>query len=79
LYEPFWLEANSAERAVGEAWTAYAARSCEEVRGTFDALVESTDFQGEARKFGSLGSSFQLLFNAYFVTETQLSAIGLRT
>lgn len=75
LCEPFWLEANSSDRAAGEAWSEYARRSCEEVLVRFNVLVKATDFDQEARKFRSLQSSFRLMFNAYFVTERQLSAL----
>jgi hypothetical protein len=77
LYEPFWLEANSLDRTADEAWSEYARRSCEEVLVRFDALVKATDFDQEASKFRSLESSFRLMFNAYFVTEQQFSALGL--
>jgi hypothetical protein len=77
LYEPFWLEANASDRAEGEPWFEYARRSCEEVLAKFNALSNATDFDQEARKFRSLESSFRLMFNAYFVTERQFSALGL--
>jgi hypothetical protein len=77
LYEPFWLEANSADRDAGEAWFDYAHRSCAEVLAKFATLVEATDFDKEASKFRSLESSFRLMFNAYFVTEQQFWALGV--
>jgi len=72
LYEPFWLEANSSDRRVDEPWSDYASRSCKEVLVQFDTMIRQTDFDQEASKFGSIESSFRLMFNAYFVTEREL-------
>jgi hypothetical protein len=79
LYEPFWLEANSSDKAEGEAWSDYARRSCSEVLVGFKTLVERTDVEDEARKFGSLESPFHVMFNAYFVTEEQFFRLGLHS
>jgi hypothetical protein len=73
VYELFWLEANSSDRAAGEPWSDYASRSCEEVLVQFDTLVRGTNFDQEASEFRSIESSFRLMFNAYFVTERELS------
>lgn len=77
LYEAYWLEANSSDRTAGETWSEYAQRSCEEVLVRFNALFKATDFDQEAKKFLTLESSYRLMFNAYFVTERQFSALGL--
>jgi len=78
LYEPFWLEANSEERDVNEAWPDYKARSCSEVAYAFESLVKETDFEKEAAQFKSLQVPFSVLFNAYFVTEAELARLGLQ-
>jgi hypothetical protein len=78
LYEPFWLEANATDRAAGQAWSEYARDSCAEVLARFNALIGGTDFDEEAKKFDSLQSSFRVLFNAYFVTESEYSSLGLQ-
>jgi hypothetical protein len=78
LYEPFWLEAYSSARTSDETWSEYAQRSCKEVLIRFNTLVKAADFDREAKKFRSLESPFRLVFNAYFVTERQLSALGLK-
>jgi hypothetical protein len=85
LYEPFWLEANSSDTLAGEARSAYAQRSCVEVLLGFNTLVRDTDFNKEARGFRSLESvadidlspMIHLMFNAYFVTEAELSSPNL--
>lgn len=78
LYEPFWLEANSAEKGATEVWSDYKSRSCQEVAAAFDALVKNTAFEKEAAQFESLQSPFSILFNAYFVTEAELAALCLQ-
>jgi hypothetical protein len=78
LYEPFWLEANSTDKADDESWSDYSRRSCEEVLVAFKALVERCEFHKEARKFESLNSPFRLMFNASFVTEREFRSLGLR-
>ena len=84
LYEPFWLEANAADRTDGEQWSEYTLRSCAEVLTQFNALLESTSFVEEAKKFGTFAESvssddfkakFRVLFNAYFVTEHDLFSL----
>jgi hypothetical protein len=77
VYEPFWLEANPADRDAGEPWSEYAHRSCAEVLTRFAALAGTTDFDKKAGRFRSIESSFRLMFNAYFVTEQQFLALGL--
>lgn len=83
VYEPFWLEANANDRALGEPWAEYARRSCAEVLSEFNALMDHTSFIEEARKFESsdliegLGKSkIRLLFNAYFVSEQEFNSLG---
>ena len=78
LYEPFWLEANSAERGANEAWLDYKARSCLEVAKVFETLIKETDFEKEAAQFKALQVPFSILFNAYFVTEAELVRLGLQ-
>ncbi len=79
LYELYWLEANSSDKSEIEAWSDYAQRSCDEVLVAFRSLIEGADFDEEARKFTSLEKPFRLMFNAYFVTESQFSSLGLHT
>jgi hypothetical protein len=83
LYEPFWLEANAEDRAQGEPWPEFSRRSCAEVLLNFKALMNSTNFIEEARKFGSFDpiddsgrSKVRLLFNAYFVTAQEFNSLG---
>ena len=78
LYEPFWLEANSGERGKNEAWPEYKSRSCLEVAEAFDALMRTTNFEREAAQFKSLEAPYSILFNAYFVTESELVELGLQ-
>jgi len=85
LHEPFWLEANSEDRAPGELWPEYASRSCSEVQSRFHVLVNGTDYKEEARKFQSFAPvnesgelNLRVLFNAYFVTEQELNSLGLK-
>lgn len=79
LYELFWLEANSTDRAKEELWTEYSHRSCREVLANFTILLKETSFAQEAKKFGTFSQSlssdefsakFRVLFNACFVTES---------
>lgn len=79
LYEPFWLEANSSDKADDELWSNYARRSCEEVLVAFKALIERSDFREEALKFRTLESPFRVMFNAYFITEREFHNLGLHT
>jgi hypothetical protein len=83
LYEPFWLEADSTDRAPTETWPEDAQRSCVEVLSKFNSLVHSTNFAEEAKKFGTFESigvdelnlKIRTLFNAYFVTEQGLRSL----
>jgi hypothetical protein len=80
VYEFYWLEADSSERAANEPWCEYVKRSCDEVWSRFEKLRSETDFNEEAKEFHSLKSvapndKVKLLFNAYFVTEKELSAL----
>ena len=86
LYEPFWLEANSKDRAPGESWPEYANRSCSEVQSGFTALMNGTDYIEEARKFESFvpvdesgNLRMRVLFSAYFVTEQEFNSLGLKS
>lgn len=76
LYEPFWLQVNSSDRSADEEWLAYARRSREQVLAQFNALLESVSFEEEAKKFASLRGPYRLMFNAYFVTERELSELS---
>lgn len=78
VYEPFWLEANAKDRTTDEAWPEYSRRSCEEVLARFNALVNGTDFDQECRKFRSLQPLVRVLINAYFVIESEFSALKLK-
>ena len=85
IFEFFWLEANPSERKEGEPWDNYANRSCDEVLAEFNNLLKTTDFEAEALKYESLrsrvgsGSGYLecLVFNAYFVSESDLAELGL--
>jgi hypothetical protein len=80
LYEPFWLEANSSDKLPSEAWSIYARRSCEEVLLGFNKLLRETDFSKEAGKFSvlavDLAPQLHWMFNAYFVTESELLSLN---
>jgi hypothetical protein len=44
----------------------------------FDALVRKTDFEKEVAQFKSMRPPFRILFNAYFVTESELVTLSLQ-
>jgi hypothetical protein len=74
VYEIYWLDAESHERANGEPWGDYSERSCSEVLEKFQRLITTTDF----RKIAS-DQQLQvehLVFVADFVTETELADIA---
>ncbi len=79
--EMYWLSADSAERRNGESWSEYSRRSCNEVLGKFNRLLQSTDFRAEASNFDflrlQLDAGFDpipaLVFVAYFVNEQAVS------
>ena len=54
VYEMYWLDADATERTVGEPWSAYCHRSCNEVGERFNALVAETAFQAEAANWVAL-------------------------
>jgi hypothetical protein len=82
VYEMYWLDADATERTIGEPWSAYCHRSCNEVGERFNALVAKTDFQAEAANWVALlertatGSDLRnnLVFVAYFLTEGEYDA-----
>jgi hypothetical protein len=78
VYEPFWLQADASDRKPDGAWSEYARASCEEVLSGFNTLVEGTAFEEEAKKFRSLQSPYRVLFNAYFVTESEYSELQMQ-
>ena len=75
--EMYWLNADSADRAQHESWAAFVTRSCAEVLSTFTALVSSTDFLAEAKRWHDLPAlsvpsaapEQYICFVAYFVSE----------
>ena len=79
--EMYWLNADSEERRPGEPWSEFAAHSCSEVLERFNALVATTDFLAEAKRWFNVpeisGPETQpldyLCFVAYFVLETEVS------
>jgi hypothetical protein len=85
VYEIYWLEVNSNDKASDESWLEFASRSCFEVQSRFKALMIESDFIEEVKKFESFAlvdetakSKMSLLFNAYFVTEQEFSSLGLK-
>jgi hypothetical protein len=82
-YEMYWLNSDSTERHSGESWIDYCQRSCAEVRSGFERLVAHTDFYAQASEWLSLKSKISegydplrnLIFVAYFVTESQLASL----
>jgi len=77
--EMYWLNADSQDRMPEESWADYCRRSCSEVREKFERLISSTDFRKEASAWG-FGDSVtnNLVFVAYFVTETDLANLAAR-
>jgi hypothetical protein len=74
--EMYWLSADSKERLPGEQWADYSRRSCSEVRQTFQRLVSETDFTKEASSWNlSPAATESLVFEAYFVTESDLARL----
>jgi hypothetical protein len=79
IYEMYWLSADSAERRPGEAWCAYAERSCAEVTQRFQERVREVDFRKEALAWTAVRQSIEqgsdplsrLVFVGYFVTEAE--------
>jgi len=73
----YWLNADAADRLADEPWGTYVARSSAEVSSTFSALIQSTDFQAEAKRWsdipelsGAAASPDQYCcFVAYFIAE----------
>jgi hypothetical protein len=72
--EMYWLDANSKDRAQGEAWVDYCHRSCSEVLNRFQYLASATDFKQEASNWPSvqIDPATSLVFVGYFVTEVEL-------
>lgn len=77
--EMYWLNADANERIQGESWNAYCHRSCSEVKTKFEYLASHTDFSKETWNWPSvqIDSSKNLVFVAYFVTETDLADISV--
>ena len=74
--EMYWLNADSKERIPGEAWSAFASRSCNEALERFNDLAK-TDFSAEALRWSNVpllsgpgaNPMDYLCFVAYFVQE----------
>ena len=74
--EMYWLNADSRDRSPGEAWLAFAPRSCDEVLERFAALA-TTDFVAETQRWPDVPALSgpgatpldYLCFVAYFVQE----------
>jgi hypothetical protein len=74
--EMYWLEADSSARLPGEAWVAYAERSCREVLAGFQRILASANWAGEAAtwkgflsELGTANPIDCLAFVAYFSSE----------
>ena len=84
IFELYWLNADSQERKAGEPWIEFAARSCMEVAQGFTVLLQSAALQDETDKFKRLEadtaetSRSNLVFSAYFVSETEWCGLGAR-
>jgi hypothetical protein len=73
----YWLNADAADRLADEPWSTYVTRSSAEVSSAFSTLLQSTDFQAEAKRWsdvtelsGATASPEQYLcFVAYFIAE----------
>jgi len=73
----YWLNADAVDRHADEPGSTYVARSSAEVSSAYSALIQSTDFQAEAKRWsdvpelsGSAVSPKQYLcFVAYFIAE----------
>jgi hypothetical protein len=84
--EMYWLNADSSERAKGEAWSTYSRRSCSEVLSGFQRLVANTDFKKEASQWPvvkeavarGLDLMSALVFVAYFVSEAEESSLSVQ-
>ena len=77
ICEMYWLSADAQERLVGESWADYCRRSCSEVREKFQHIISNTDFSKEASGWNlSPSASQNLVFVAYFVTETELAKLA---
>jgi hypothetical protein len=76
-----WLNADSGDRQAGEPWSAYVARSCQEVGTRFQALVETTNFLEQLKQWHFADTLEPdeiyngLVFVAYSVTEAELDAL----
>jgi len=72
--EPFWLNVDSNPHHRGESWASYVERAEAEVKGGYELLLRTTDFNAEADKWEFLreqkenGISLDdcLIFIAYF-------------
>lgn len=75
--EPYWLDAESTPRALGESWPSYVKRTEAEVEKGYELLLHAIDFNAEADKWDFLrekrekGVSLEeyLIFVAYFKGE----------
>ena len=75
--EMYWLSADPDQRADGESWPDYSARSCRQVLERFNARLASSNFVEEAARWPDIaelaGPTAEplkyLCFVAYFVRE----------
>ena len=77
-----WLTADSKDRGADEAWSKYAARSCEEVLEGFRRHISSVKWDAEAAKWNGLLEELQgrqasdyVVFAAYFVTDVEYARL----
>jgi hypothetical protein len=77
--EAYWLNADSAPKSKNEDWCEYVKRSNTEVLRNFQTLINSVDFDLEAKKFEFLNAKIaegtpinnNLIFIAYFISESE--------
>jgi hypothetical protein len=75
----YWLASDASNRANGESWSKYSARSCTEVLNGFQSLIATRDFRKEALGWLPMGKLIErgedplefLVFVAYFVDESE--------
>ena len=80
ICEMYWLSADPEDRLDGESWKDYSHRSCTEVLEKFRRRLSETDFRKEAAQWPlPINPADDLVFVAYFVTETDLEISSQRT
>jgi hypothetical protein len=85
--EMYWLTADSRGRDVGESWSEYSRRSCQEVSCGFQRLMAKTDFAKEvaawrddlkAELARGLEATSILAFVAYFISEAEADRLSAK-